>query len=471
MQDRKLILTGMMIILSLILSGCDFPSNTAEEPLSVGETMVALAFTQTALADSEIDETEDTTTPPPSPTPSEDTQAEGPPTEAPAEITHEITPGEPGFISKWFYDTGSSNHQSTGGVTGGDDYVANLYERPFTAGDMAYRPDLDIQKTEISQDDTFIYTNIYVQGEHPDGGLPGSYAIEIDWNRDGSGDLLVLVHSPNPNEWSIAGVSVVTDFNDDVGGRNILRPDDNYQGDSYDREIFSMNVLNDPDSAWARWQPGTEPVVTLAFKESLLSGSSTFVWGVWAGEELLTPENLDLHDHFTQSEAGSPYPNRANYPLKEIHLIDNTCRETFGFEPSDPIPGLCTAPEQPTPTPEPPEETPLPEETPIPTDPTHDDLPGTVVYTAFDDLDGDGTKDMGEPYTVYDITVTAHNDSCANPAVKSSSAKFDNLSDLGPGMICVKITEPGPMTTPSQYTVEIVPGGSASVDFGFQAPE
>jgi hypothetical protein len=462
MKNRKFVLTGLMAILSLILGGCEFPFNTAEEQLSISETMVALAFTQTAMVESdteEILETEALTNIPTDAPPTDPNLTDTP------EILHEITPGEPGYISKWFYDTDSSDNQNAGGVTGGDDYVANLFERPFTRGEMVYRPDIDIVKTEIKHDDNFIYTNIFMSGEHPSGGLPGTYGVEIDWDRDGRGDLLVLAQSPNLNDWDISGVSIHKDTNNDVGGRNIMRPDPNYQGDSYDQEFFSMNVLDDPDAAWSRWQSNAQPVVTIAFKRSLLSGNNTFVWGVWASEDLLTSANLDLHDRFTQSEAGSPYPNRSNYPLSQINLVDNTCRETFGFEPSSPIPGLCYTPEAATPTPE------EPGERPIPTEPTHDELPGTVVYTAFDDLDNDGNHDVGEPYTVYDITVTAHNDSCANPVVKSSMAKFDNLSELGPGMICVKITQPGPMTTPSQYIVEIVPGGSASVIFGFESPE
>lgn len=48
MKDRIKMLIGLMAILALILGAYDFPSTTAEEQPRVGETMVALAFTQTA---------------------------------------------------------------------------------------------------------------------------------------------------------------------------------------------------------------------------------------------------------------------------------------------------------------------------------------------------------------------------------------------------------------------------------------
>ena len=42
----------------------------------------------------------------------------------------------------------SIESQVEGLNNGGDDYVANLYERPFTEEEMIYRPDIDINKAE-----------------------------------------------------------------------------------------------------------------------------------------------------------------------------------------------------------------------------------------------------------------------------------------------------------------------------------
>lgn len=450
MKHKFLSLTTIIMVGALFLAACALPVNSSNEQGNVEETMVALALTQTTIADNpEVTENEEASTVP---------EATPTPMPEPTQIAHIMFPGEPGFISNWFYDTNSGNSASTGSITGGDDFIANLFERPFTEGEMDYRPDIDIIRTEISNDSNFIYVNIILNGEHPEGGLPASYGVEIDWDRDGRGELLIIAENPNPIEWNIAGVSVHRDSNSDVGGSSIQRPDSNYSGDGYEEILFSQDDLDDPDAAWARWVAGDNPVVTLAFKKSLLSGDNTFVWGVWAAETLLTPENLDLHDRFTQNEAGSPYPSRSDYPLAAVNLVDNTCRKTFGFEATTPILGLCfvpTAEEEPTPS----------------TPGSHDDLPGSLIGSAFDDLDNDGIRDPGEPDTVYNVTITVHDDSCTNPALDSTTEKFFNFSGLGPGMICVKITGGGPMTTPNQYIVEIVPGGSAYVDFGFETPE
>ena len=133
--------------MALILSACDFPlgqdGGIDEE---VAQTLVALAFTQTAIADAaQPDEPDQAETEAPLET--EETEDVTEETEAPTEIPHNITPGEPGWIYKWFYDTDASKNANAGYVTGGDDFVANLFERPFTETDMVYRPDVDINKT------------------------------------------------------------------------------------------------------------------------------------------------------------------------------------------------------------------------------------------------------------------------------------------------------------------------------------
>ncbi len=142
-------------------------------------------------------------------------------------------------------------------MTGGDDFVANLYERPFTETEMVYRPDVDIKKAEISSDDTFYYVIITLSGEHPDGGLQAAYGVEIDEDRDGRGDLLVVADNPTSTSWSIDGVSIHRDSNNDVGGSSIMRPDSGYAGDGYDQVVFSKDMLDDPDAAWARMSTGT----------------------------------------------------------------------------------------------------------------------------------------------------------------------------------------------------------------------
>ncbi len=382
-------------------------------------------------------------------------------TEAPTvEVVHNLAPSEPGWINKWFYDTNSSVNAGKGYVNGGDDFVANLFERPFTETEMVYRPDIDINKTEMSEDSNFYYVTIYLNGQNPSGGLQGIYGIEIDWDRNGRGDLLVIADHPSSTTWDIAGVSAYKDPNHDVGGTSIMRPDASYNGDGYEQVVFSMDVLDDPDMAWARVDLSTPPSITIAFKKSLTAGYGTFVWGVWAAESLLDPALIDLHDNFTQAEAGSPYLNHSTYPLKAINLVDNTCRETYLFEATTPIPGLCYIPEQPTPQPS-------PTATPTTTPTTPPPQPVTIYGVAFDDTNDDGNRDTGEGLTYYSVTISAHPNSCTNAAVRTTTAKSFNFTGLDAGTYCVKITGGSSMTTPSQYTFTLAPGASQYVEFGF----
>lgn len=455
MKKSIFLVISLIALLSFGLSACQFgvvsnsPSNE-----TIAQTMVALAFTQTAIAESETEEptAEETEAPPVV----EETIVEE--TEAPqVEITHTITPAEPGWVNKWFYDTDSSLNAGSGSVTGGDDFVANLFERPFTETEMVYRPDIDINKTEMSEDSNFYYVTLYLNDQHPDGGLQGIYGIEIDTDRNGRGDLLVIADHPASTEWDIAGVSAHKDPNHDVGGTSIMRPDASYNGDGYEQVVFSMDVLDDPDMAWARVDLSTSPSVTVAFKKSLSAGYGTFVWGVWAAESLLDPALIDLHDNFSQAEAGSPYKSHSTYPLKAINLVDNTCRETYLFEATTPIPGLCYIPEQPTPEPSP---TATQTVTPEP-------VPGTINGVAFDDSDNNGNRDTGEGLTVYTVTISAHPNSCSNPAVRTTTAKSFSFTNLEAGTYCVKITGGGTMTTPGQYTFYLGEGATQYVEFGF----
>jgi hypothetical protein len=73
--------------------------------------------------------------------------------------------------------------------------------------------------------------------------------------------------------------------------------------------------------------------------------------GVIADAGWKDPKKLDYVDRLPISEAGSPIKNNMYYPLKGLFLVDNTCREAFGFEPTRYEPQIC--PVEPTPTKEP----------------------------------------------------------------------------------------------------------------------
>jgi len=78
--------------------------------------------------------------------------------------------------------------------------------------------------------------------------------------------------------------------------------------------------------------------------------------GVIADAGWQDPKKLDYVDRLPLAEAGSPVRENMYYPLKQLFLVDNTCREAFGFEPTRYEPQICPVPVPPTKTPGPPSE-------------------------------------------------------------------------------------------------------------------
>lgn len=60
-----------------------------------------------------------------------------------------------------------------------------------------YLPEIDIVKFSIGEDDNFFYVTM-TPGELPADGqaLSGHYAIEVDGNIDGRGELLIIASPP-----------------------------------------------------------------------------------------------------------------------------------------------------------------------------------------------------------------------------------------------------------------------------------
>jgi len=182
-------------------------------------------------------------------------------------------------------------------------------------------------------------------GNNPvSGNLTGTYGIGLDINLDGRGDHLILCDQPNQPEWSIDMARAYNDSNRDVGGNQPTYPDRNSSGNGFEEEIFSERLLNDPDGIWCRKPEGEDTTVEIAVHKPLVGSPSYFAWGVWADAGVNNQEWFDYNDHFTTEEAGSPLTGNLNYPLKGIHLVDNTCRESFGFTPMEEIPEMCFVP-------------------------------------------------------------------------------------------------------------------------------
>ena len=227
---------------------------------------------------------------------------------------------------------------------GCDDWERNRYERPFNpTGQDVYFADLDILAGELGQAGDWYYVRIALSGlreasTHPD----GAYAVEIDSDLDGRGDLLILAASPGSSggvDWSAGGMQVWEDSNRDVGASTPAQPDSTSSSDGYDHLIFDGEASRNPDLAWSRFIPGPTAIVELAFDRALFSDPSQFKWRLWAADHL-DPALMDFHDTVPRSHAGDAYAFQPNYPSNELHHLDSTCTGYWpGLDNDDP--NLC----------------------------------------------------------------------------------------------------------------------------------
>jgi hypothetical protein len=276
-------------------------------------------------------------------------------------IPHSSKPADtiPARIS-WMKDQDSSKTAPQHQPGGGDDFMSNLYERPFSANAQdKYYPDIDIQETSLSADTDWIYVAINLKSTDPQSNtLDGQYGVEIDFNMDGRGDLLVTADKPGA-EWSTDRVQAYIDNNKNVGNNTPIKSDPPQSGDGYETLVFDKGSGQDADAAWARVSPSNANVVLIAFKKTLYNNNMQFLWGAWAERLIKNPGWMDYNDHFTFVEAGSPLASVTQYyPMKALAELDNTCRWTVGFQGVGNEPGICYIPPTPTFTPLPPTETP-----------------------------------------------------------------------------------------------------------------
>ncbi|MDX1600608.1 MAG: hypothetical protein R3191_03735 [Anaerolineales bacterium] len=315
---RPQLFLTVILTLAAVALACTLPGQApAESPSAPPES--------TATATPAPAETSEPTTPPPTPT---------------ATIEHFVTPAAPGGAERFVDDVDSSSTAAEGRVVSGENFRRNRLERPFTQGEMSYRPDVDITRAELALDETWVYFTIEVQAPGPVGnGYPGTYSVELDLDLDGRGDLLVMAESPAA-VWSTQGVTVWSDGNDDVGGEVAYDADQSTtQGDGYETNLFDQGRGEDPDAAWARIAPDVDGV-NIAAKRDLI-GDLSFLWSVWAQIGSGDPSSFDFVDRFTPSEAGSPLADSEHYPLDQLAAVDNTCRMYHGFTPSGTEPGIC----------------------------------------------------------------------------------------------------------------------------------
>lgn len=400
-----------------------------------------------------------------------------PPTEAlllTPTLAHSLKPGEPARPRTAIFDTISGDTARQGVANqppGGDEYLYNLYERPFNAQSMdVFFPDLDIREAKIGPDETWMFVTLYLYGlREASNALEGVYRLELDLDIDGRGDWLFEARSPLMDTWRVEGVRVWEDTDNDVGGEKPCYADPPQVENSYDRLVFDQGYnTDDPDAAWARFKAGTPPAVQIAFKYSLIGNDDRFMWGVWADQGVDQPQWYDYNDHFTYEEAGSPFHSNRYYPIKLIAEVDNTCRWTYGFEPTGDEPCLCaggkTTPTA-TPTATPRKTAPPPPTTEAP------QYPGDLGGYVFKDMNKNCTRDEGDG-GFGGLTVTLRKGACPGGAVVATTTTGAwgryFFSAIQPGQYCVIPSDPGVPLTPRNATVRVRSGMTVdNINFGY----
>jgi hypothetical protein len=252
------------------------------------------------------------------------------------------------------HDNENSATSGNKDVLFGDDFAKNRFERPFTANDMAYLPDIDIVDFSISSDENFFYIRIDLAGvDLASQTLTGFYGVEFDKNSDGRAEIFLVAIPPFQAQFTADNVYLFIDADGDVGGAKIANPDP-AEGDGFESVLFDLKDgihPEDPDLAWVRFIDDDKPAVEIAYKKWLFrDGNEKFMWSVDASDVFLDPALYDLHDTITEADAGSPTKSNPNYPIKGLSAVDNTCRVPFGFQANGTEPMGCSvnnvAPEQ-----------------------------------------------------------------------------------------------------------------------------
>ncbi|MBE0670515.1 MAG: hypothetical protein IH588_08005 [Anaerolineales bacterium] len=276
------------------------------------------------------------------------TEVSVPPTEA-AVIQHQTIPvGLPDNQSGQAGDFDSSKVLENGSLVGGDRFTFGRFERPFNANTMdVYFSQLDIVDTQVHQDDTWIFGSIKLKELNNNSSSAEKYALELDTDRDGKGDWLILSTKPTSTDWTVNGVQIYEDANNDVGLQMPMLTDENAtNGDGFEVLAFDQGNGDDPDSAWVRISPKDANIIEFSVKKTAVGTPQQYLINMWAGTSLLDPSIFDLNDQFTHEQAGAADKGLEYfYPIKEVSEIDNTCRMAVGFQPNGSEPGICPVPE------------------------------------------------------------------------------------------------------------------------------
>ena len=208
-------MTGLVLIILLAVqvSACVTVSTDDAQDTGAQETLQALYAEQTAAAAELVEENQPAGTAAPVQPGRKNQNAQQ------NRRTGALKPEDVPEASLILEDSDSSTKAEEHRTLSGDNFLNNLYERPFTSEEMIYQPDLDIQTVDFAYDDDFFYFTITLNSMNVDvWRLTGAYGIEFDRSLTGRGDLIVWVENPTM-EWSPKNVLALTDLNVDVAGR------------------------------------------------------------------------------------------------------------------------------------------------------------------------------------------------------------------------------------------------------------
>lgn len=271
------------------------------------------------------------------------------PTPQPTRHVHTSIPMTGSGKAQTIHDQVNKNYASQKRAYGGDEYKNGRFERPFDTN-MEYQGYLDIVKVTMTRDDPhFIYVTIQVADPViPATDQPAFFGLEVDMNLDGRSKYLIRGARPYTEDWTNDGVEVWQSTSSDLPV--------NKSGDGipvtgtlgFDVSLLTAGAGEDVDLAWIRLSPGLMDSVDIAFKKSLIGGEKgKFVWRPFTDGLPFSPTQYDLQNSFTLEQAGSPIAGDKDYPLKEVYLVDNTCRVTSGYTATGKEPGICPVPPEP----------------------------------------------------------------------------------------------------------------------------
>ncbi|MDQ3335644.1 MAG: OmpA family protein [Myxococcota bacterium] len=203
-----------------------------------------------------------------------------------------------------------------------DSYFHDVYERPAGRGSAAstFYPSIDIASADTGVKPTWVFYRLNLVGAEPGPvALPYFYSVEVNFDADPRGDVIIELESPSTTlgaGWSNALV-VRSDRNETLGGpRPLLADGPGQAGGGYEHKEFDNGANSSPNqdggttAVQARVVGSSiEIAVFRPFLESLTTDVVTGAgFRPYAARDSVNPSKLYIHDDKNRGGVGSPYP-------------------------------------------------------------------------------------------------------------------------------------------------------------------